>query len=190
MLKPRDGSLFAVLLRSPWWVSFLIALGLFAIARIFLPNLYAAATTLPFVGIGAWVAWHQAQIPGAAKVAATLESLRAMAWPEFSDLIAASYRAQGYQVAPAKGGVADFTLTRDGYTTLVACRRWKAAQTGVAALRELAEAQAKLEARAAVWITAGQVAPAALAYAREAGVTVLADIALALHLEGGRRAAR
>ena len=35
-------SLFAVLLRSPWWISFAVAAALFAIARLFMPELYAA----------------------------------------------------------------------------------------------------------------------------------------------------
>ena len=32
-----ENSLFAVLLRSPWWVSFLVAAGVFALMRYFLP---------------------------------------------------------------------------------------------------------------------------------------------------------
>ncbi|MFN0162252.1 MAG: restriction endonuclease [Burkholderiales bacterium] len=189
MIKPRDGSLFAFLLRSPWWVSFLIALGLFAIAKLFLPAAYAIATTLPFLGIGAWVAWKQSKIPGQAKVDATMERLRGMGWNEFSTEVQESFRGRGYEVAPARG-VADFTLTRDGYVTLLACKRWKAAQTGVAPLRELAEAQRAAEARAAIYVTAGAVAPAAIEYAAANDITVLSDLGLTQHLAEARRAAK
>ncbi|MBL8376698.1 MAG: restriction endonuclease [Burkholderiales bacterium] len=189
MIKPRDGSLFAYLLRAPWWVSFLIALGLFAIARVFLPAVYAVATTLPFLGIGAWVAWKQSKIPGQAKVDATMERLRGMAWNEFSVVVTESFRGRGYEVAPARG-VADFSLTRDGYVTLLACKRWKAAQTGVAPLRELADARQAAAARAAIYVTTGAVAPAAIKFAAANDITVLSDLGLTQHLEDARRVAK
>ena len=42
VMKLNENSLFAILLRSPWWMSLTIALGVFVIARLFVPPLYAA----------------------------------------------------------------------------------------------------------------------------------------------------
>ena len=41
MLKMHENSLFAVLLRSPWWVSLLVAAGIAGVMRIFLAIEYA-----------------------------------------------------------------------------------------------------------------------------------------------------
>jgi restriction system protein len=42
-LKMSEKSLFAILLRSPWWWSFLIAAVLMLLARVFLPEAFRAA---------------------------------------------------------------------------------------------------------------------------------------------------
>src|SRR6185295_13021744 len=112
MLQPREGSLFAILARSPWWVSLLIAGALFAMARQFLPDLLAAATTLPFVGIAGYAAWLQLRTPSARRVSETMDVLRQMPWPQFSALITASFQREGYEVAPSKSGAADFELRK------------------------------------------------------------------------------
>ena len=52
-------SLFAILLRSPWWVSMLVAGGLFAVSRLFIPWYYAIFMPLPFVVIAGIAAARQ-----------------------------------------------------------------------------------------------------------------------------------
>ena len=54
-----ENSLYAVLMRSPWWVSLLVAAGVFALVRLILSDGYAAFAVLPFVVIGALAAWRQ-----------------------------------------------------------------------------------------------------------------------------------
>ena len=70
-----ENSLFAVLLRSPWWVSFLVAAGVFALMRYFLPAMYASAGALPIAVIGCVAGWKQFRAPSAKKIAARLEVL-------------------------------------------------------------------------------------------------------------------
>ena len=64
-LRMNKNSLFAILSRSPWWVSFLIAAGLFMAIRQFLPDYAAAFSTLPFLGIAAYAGWRQLRAPSA-----------------------------------------------------------------------------------------------------------------------------
>ena len=90
-------SLFAVLLRSQWWISFLIAAGLFAAARFWLPDSYAFFVALPFLVIACHALWRQLRAPGASRIASTLEAVRAMSWEEFSGLLEAAFE----QVAEA-----------------------------------------------------------------------------------------
>jgi restriction system protein len=136
--KISDNSLFAVLLRSSWWISFAIALALLLIIRLAVPEPYLApamSISLPFLIIGGIVAWKQFQIPGAARVAATREAVKAMPFKEFSALVEQAYLRDGYKVTRISGA-ADFKITRMGKTTLVSCKRWKAASHGVEPLRE------------------------------------------------------
>src|SRR5258708_36541577 len=76
-------SLFAILLRSPWWISIVIAAGIIAAARLVVPEIYAFFGALPFIVIGGVAGWRQVRAPSAARVSETLEAGRAMSWGEF-----------------------------------------------------------------------------------------------------------
>jgi restriction system protein len=146
--KVSENSLFAVLLRSSWWISFAVALALLLLVRLFVPEAYllpASSLALPFFVIGAIVARKQFKLPGAKRVAATVEAVTAMTWREFSVLVEQAYSREGYKVAPL-AGPADFRLDKTidlgsmgkkDKTTLVCCKRWKAASHGLEPLREL-----------------------------------------------------
>src|SRR5688500_7352628 len=135
-MRMHENSLFAVLLRSPWWASALAALGLAGGLRFVIPAIYALFAALPFAVIAAYVAWKQLRAPGAEGIAGTLERLRAMPWGEFSGAMEQAFRREGYTVNRL-AAQADFELVQGWRSTLVACRRWKATRTGVEPLREL-----------------------------------------------------
>src|SRR5262245_48773719 len=137
-------TLFSTLLRSPWWLSLAIAAGLFAALRLVFPSVVAVSAALPFAAIGLIAAWRQLRVPSEAAVSARMETLRALAWEDFSSLVAAGFRREGYEVE-ADTGSADYVLRKDGRTTLASCRRWKVAQAGVGPLRELVEARESRE---------------------------------------------
>jgi restriction system protein len=69
-----------------------------------------------------------------------VESLRALPWKRFEDLIGEAYRRQRYGVEETLGGGADggidLVLRRDGRTILVQCKRWRQ-PISVQAVREL-----------------------------------------------------
>jgi hypothetical protein len=65
-LKMHDNSLFAILMRKGWWVSGLVAVGVFGAARIFMPWDFSAFVAAPFAIISLWVAWKQLRAPGPA----------------------------------------------------------------------------------------------------------------------------
>jgi restriction system protein len=70
-----------------------------------------------------------------------LESLRALSWSRFEQLVGEAYRRQGYSVEEsgqggADGGI-DLMLRKDGATTLVQCKQWRTRQVGVAVVREM-----------------------------------------------------
>ena len=161
-----ENSLFAVLLRSPWWVSFLVAGGVFALMRYFLPAMYASAGALPFAVIGVVAGWKQFRAPSAQKIAARLEVLRQMSWEEFARTLEAAFKREGYEVTRLEGA-ADFALDKGARLTLVAAKRWKAQRTGVEPLRELLELGEKKGAGTLWYVCGGEMTENARTFARD-----------------------
>ena len=177
-MRMNENSLFAILLRSPWWVSALVALGLAGGLRLLIPDIYAIFSALPFAAIAGYVGWKQLRAPSARRVAATLERVRAMPWPEFADALEAAFRREGYTVNRTSAG-ADLELVQGWRTTLVGCKRWKAMRTGIEPLRELDAARRKREAHGCIYVSAGEITEQAAAFAAEKGIRLLQGAELA-----------
>jgi restriction system protein len=168
---PRN-SLFAILLRSRWWVSALVALGVYAVVRLFLAEGFAAFAALPFAVIAIYAGFQQLRAPGARRVAATLERARALSWDGFCSALEEAFRREGYAVTRMDAG-ADLKLTHEGRVTLVACKRWKAVRTGIEPLRELDAASSAHGAHSRIYIAAGEVTDNARAFAAEKQIRLL-----------------
>ena len=176
-------SLFAVLLRSPWWISFALV-GLIAlVAFALLPAQYAvvgALGSLPIFVVGCMAAWRQLRAPSPARVAETLGAVQAMPWRGFADALAQAWQQGGFDVQRLEGGAADFSLARNGSTTLASARRWKAATHGMEPLRELHTAMEQRGATAGIYVLAqGSLSENARLFARDHGITIVQDTALA-----------
>jgi restriction system protein len=192
-LRMHDNSLFAVLLRSPWWISMGIGAALFAAARFALPEaykIYAFFFALPFLVIGTYTAWQQLRRPSAARVADTLAAIRAMSWEEFSAAIEDAFRREGYAVKRLNAAEADFELLKAGRVSLVGCKRWKVARTGIEPLRELHDAKGKFDAHECIYVAAGEVTDNARKYAAEQAIRLVSDAALATLLPRKNRKPR
>ncbi|MDA0982717.1 MAG: restriction endonuclease [Proteobacteria bacterium] len=176
----HQNSLFAVLLRSPWWVSLLLTLAIFAGLRLVIPWYYAAFGTLPIFIIGLVAAWRQLRAPSAKKIATALDVLRGMNWDAFSNLLEEGFRRDGYAVERLGGAQADFELTKAGRKSLVACKRWKAARTGVEPLRELKAAGETREAGECVYVLAGDLSEQARSFAAQNRIRLLEGAELVL----------
>jgi restriction system protein len=186
-----EKSLFAVLLRSPWWISFLVV-GLFVLAAgALLPKEYfvvGALAGFPIFVVGCIAAWRQLRAPSPARVAEIIDAVNSMPWRSFADTLDTAWTREGCTVErlPA-GGAADLALAKGGQTTLVCARRWKAATHGVEPLRDLHAAMQAREAAAGVYVvTQGQLSDNARVFARDHGITVMQSDALAQMLLSGR----
>jgi restriction system protein len=183
--KMAPNSLFAVLLRNPWWISFLIV-GVFALASMaLLPKEYVALGVMgsfPFIVIGCVAGWRQWHAPSPTVLANTLERVANMAWPEFANALDAAYTAKGFSVQRLKGPAADMQLDKGGNITLVSCKRWKAAVQGVEPLRELVAAQGKLKADQCLLISLQAPTAVAQKFAKEQCVALCHGDALAVLL--------
>lgn len=186
-------SLFAILLRSPWWISFAITAGFVVIAKSLLPAQYAtygAFGATPFFVIGCIAAWRQLRAPSPTRVAETLDAIRAMPWADFSAAIEAAYRRDGYTVERYPGPAADFELARNGRIALLGCKRWKVARTGVEPLRELCAARDTRDAHECIYVAAGEITDNARTFANAHGVRILSGAELARLLPTPGRGAK
>lgn len=183
--KMAENSLFAILLRSRWWVSFTVAALVVLLSMALLPREYAlfgAVGALPFAVIGGIALSRQWGALSPAQTRDWLARAQAMSWPEFSAALESAWRAGGYGVQRGQGA-ADFVLDKGGRTTLVSAKRWKAARQGLEPLRELDAARRAREADAAVFLALGELSDNARDFARTAPIRVLqgTDLATLLH---------
>lgn len=186
-LKMSQNSLFAILLRSHWWISLVVALFIVLLARLVVPEAYASyalSFAVPFVVIAAIAAWKQRHVPGEAQVRALVERVSPMGWAEFSALLEDAYRRQGGTVTRVEGG-ADLLVERSRRLSVVAARRWKAASHGLPALRELVAERERRGAHDALYVALNPLSDKGLLYAREHGVVVVDAAALASLFQRG-----
>lgn len=177
--RMSERSLFAILLRSPWWISLLLALVPALIARLALsPELYwfGAMGGFPFLVIAVLAARRQLKEPNPARVRQTLDAVASMPWPAFSALLEDGWLQDGFTVTRRSGrdsGGADFAIHKAGATTLVHARRWKAANLGVEPLRDLKAEIERTEARDGLVVALGELTPQAARFAGANGIRVV-----------------
>lgn len=174
-LKMAEKSLFAYLLRSPWWISVLVACGVVLFGKVVLRGTYfsyALTFSLPFFVIALIAAWRQKDVPSQARVNEAVEAVMAMSWREFSTLIEQAFRRDGFEVR-RMSGAADFLLTKGGSDSLVCCKRWKAASQGIEPLRALATAQEAQGAREALYISVVDLSENARRFAKDNHISLM-----------------
>lgn len=140
----------------PWWLTIAIGGGCFYVFKHYLPKQMSGPyqhtwepmfSVLAYVFLGAFlvgalislgrrfreVLVHRSQ--------SSIHSIRTLSWSDFGLLMVEAYRRQGYKakrtVDGPDGGI-DIILRRNGETTLVQCKQWKASRVGVKPIRELA----------------------------------------------------
>ncbi|MBI4191637.1 MAG: restriction endonuclease [Betaproteobacteria bacterium] len=183
-------TLFSILTRQPWWMSVIIAAALFAAVRLFLPDFAAFFAALPFLAVAGYAGWTQLRAPSVTNVTEALGKLRALPWENFSAVISEAFRRDGYSVAEIANGAVDLELRRNNRVSIVSCRRWKVAQTGVGPLRELYEAKRARDAQECIYVAAGDFSANARAFAAEKTIKLLSDTELArlvARVERGKR---
>jgi restriction system protein len=186
--KMARNSLFAVLLRSPWWISLVIALVVGTVAAALLPEQYRVAGALsgfPFAVIGVIALWQQMRLPSARRSEEILGAVGTMNWREFSALLEEGFARQGYSVERVQGS-ADLALSRQGRTTLVSARRWKAARVGEESLQALHGAAQSQGTGSCLYVTLGELSANAQVFAKRNNVQLMQGPALAYLLKDAK----
>lgn len=186
-----EKSLFATLLRSPWWVSFLLMLAVALVAGALLPDAYKTAGMLgafPFLVIGVMAAWRQRDAISASRIDELVAQARSMGWRDFSILVEDALRQQGFAVSRLASGPADFAIEKNGRMTLVSAKRWKAATVGAEHLRELLAERESQQAFSCTCMSLGTFSQAALDLAHQSPMQLLGPANIAQLMHDGAKA--
>ncbi len=178
-----ENSLFAMLLRAPWWASAGIAVAMVGLSFAILPTGYVVfglAAAVPFVVIAAMVLWRLSKKPRAAVVEAAEQRVRGLNAKKFGAELTEGFEAGGYTVVPGRGDVVDLVVTKGWRVSVVSYRKWKAAHVGADPLRALYEARDQHEANGAMIIVLGELSEPARKYAETHNIQVLGAEDLAL----------
>lgn len=180
--KMAPNSLFAILLRSRWWISFALTAVIALLALALLPpdfKLVGALGATPFFAVGVVALVRQLNAPSPAKVQALLDTAAQQNWTQFSAQLQAAWKAEGYTVQPIGSPAADFRLERQGKTALVCAKRWKAAHHGLEPLKLLHQARQDQGLQDAVYIALQPLQANASAFAEQQQMVVLQGTDLA-----------
>jgi len=184
--KMAENSLFAILLRSRWWVSFTVGAGWALLAAALVPQPYkmvAILGSLPFWALGFVAFVRQYDQPTPAQQRALLESAAQQNWNEFAQHLERAWATEGYSVARCKDAAADFVLQRNGKTTLVLAKRWKAGTHGVEPLRALHQAMPAHNAQECAYVCIAPLQDTAQRFADAQHIAILQGLTLATLLQ-------
>lgn len=193
---------FHDLVGMPWWIGPACAAFAFIVLRFVIPSVLADASSpddpmaksfgslivplcrglAPFAALFVLVVWGLAEgkkfIDRRRLDSQTgLDSVGDLSWAEFEELVAEAYRREGYAVertggAAGDGGV-DVVLRRNGQTTLVQCKHWKARNVGVKVVRELRGVMASEKADHGIVVSYGTFTAEAATFASENRITLV-----------------
>lgn len=192
----------SLFLMAPWWVGLLMA-GVFYVGiRFVVPLLVpegkgpldagrfwrdVAPMLATMVAGGILLAWVMAEVRKFGRRRRleglhSIESLRAMSWREFEELVGEAYRRKGFVVdvcgsACGDGGV-DVRLHRGGEVVLVQCKHWKKWKVGEQIVRELAGVVAAERATRGIVVTSGVFTAGARRFGKKGEIELLDGSAL------------
>ena len=173
--KMAPNSLFAILMRNPWWISLLIVIVFSLLCLAILPKnmvIFGIMGTFPFFITGIVAFKRQWGVPSPAKQQAELDRLSALSWRDFSAELEAKFVKQGFEVTRLNAGVTDFKLEKGGHITLVSAKRYKAATHGLEALQALVTQQEAQGADKVMYVCLSPVTAQAAKFAKEKGVVL------------------
>lgn len=174
--KMAENSVFAILLRSSWWISVVVGAIIALLCVALLPKdikFVGAAGSLPFFIIGIIAAKRQWKEPSAAQSEALLAKATMLPSRDLLAWLTRAWQVEGYTVIARKQADADLELTRGDEITLVLTKRSKAAVHGVEPLRALYDAARQAGASSAYVLLQGELSDNARLFARDHNIAVL-----------------
>jgi restriction system protein len=183
----RKSSWVDDLILAPWWVSAALALLAYAILPAVLPAAIVNGglvilITFVLLAISAVSGLRSLRGRSLLDSQTSLDSLRALPWKRFEDVLAEAYRRRGYQVVETLGGGADggvdLRLRKDGQVIVVQCKRWKGKPIRVQVVRELYGVMIDQRASGAKIVATTSFTSDAVAFAKDKPIELVDSTAL------------
>ena len=191
-MAKRNTSFFNLLTEAPWWVSVVVAAITYVVLTHILPNVETGNPivdmifkSFPYAGplfaITFLLAAPFAFFNGRRKRQLLddqqdIDSIKALSWKEFEELVAEAYRRQDFRVIEngfgPDGGV-DVKLIKGNQTTLVQCKQWRSKNVGVAVIREMFGVMTAESASKVVIICCGGFTRDALSFAENKPIELI-----------------
>ena len=193
MARRHDVSILEILLLFPWWVSVLASAVVYIALAFVVPSLESEnqiiGMLLTALSNHAWFFALCLLIPAPISylkqkqkrqcldAQKSIETIRALSWREFEELVGEAYRRQGYSVventtAGADGGI-DIRLRKDGALHLVQCKQWRSKKVGVAIVREMFGVLTAEHAAGMTIVTSGMFTQAAKNFAHDKAIDLV-----------------
>jgi restriction system protein len=188
----RNTSFFNLLTEAPWWVPVVVAAITYVGLTHILPNVETGNPivdmifkSFPYAGplfaITFLLAAPFAFFNGRRKrklldEQQDIDSIKALSWKEFEELVAEAYRRKGFRVIEngfgPDGGV-DVKLIKDNQTTLVQCKQWRSKNVGVSVIREMFGVMTAESASKVVIICCGGFSRDAISFAENKPIELI-----------------
>jgi len=188
--KISQGSLFAVLLRSPWWYSVLVGFFLIGLSAAVFGGQYVALgifSALPFFGIAGFSGFKQSQRPSQKRMLEVDQMARKIPARQIAEKIAESYIEKRYDSRVFSGKEAELELERGNRKLLLCSKRFKAANTGVEPLKQLVSVGENVEATGYLYVALGDISAPAWDYAQQNDIELIQADRLAAFFDGQAR---
>jgi len=185
-IKIPRGSLFSVLMRSPWWYSALIGLSIIVVSLVLVGGKYGVlftALSFPFFGIAGFVGYKQSKQPNKKRALEVGQKAYGMSATQIANKISDTYVKARFDVEPFKGKAAEFVLIRGNRTLLLSSKRFKAANTGIEPLKQLVAAGENIEATGYLYVALGEFSANAQTYAKENDIELIQAHRLAAYFD-------
>ncbi len=156
-MSRRNENILDLLSHCPWWISVGVAVAVYLALRFVVPSIAGESLFLKSIAsVAPNIAWLVAIVfllPAAVSAVDSLrkrrlldrqsgiDSIRALSWKEFEELLAEAYRRDGYavreNVSTGPDGGVDLRIEKDGNVYLVQCKQWRIDKVGVSVVREM-----------------------------------------------------
>ena len=146
-------------------------------------KIFAILGSLPFWAVGFVAFVRQFDQPTPLQQQALLADAASKNWNDFSEHLERAWRVEGYEVARSPDAAADFVLKKNGQTTLVSAKRWKAATHGIEPLRALHQAMQAQSADKCAYVCLAPLQDTAQRFADAQQIAVLSQLTLATLLQ-------
>lgn len=191
VLEILMSAVFDILVRLPWWASIGAGVALYVLLRVVLPAAssgFALFIATLFLVPAAASAIYSARKRRMLDAQTGIESIRALSWRQFEELLAEAFRRKGYAVEEnlyggADGGV-DLVLRKGGSVYLVQCKQWRAFKVGVQVVREMLGLVTARSAQGGIIVTSGRFTREAESFASQNELLLIDGKQLAVLIRG------